>query len=194
MPSWSPSHLADSHSEGVSPIARTFHSSPELERHRGHARMALTTSASREGASSQQETPEASNGPNRARRASRDRGDRAIPGDRCGGRTLEPIPKLGEWAMSLPPWGHGMATAHGRAMDRGAPGAPASQAQSEGRPAAGGRSAVLRRHSLDPLDGGALERAAPAVRQPDDLLVPAQTVGGELGIARAVAGAAPAAE
>jgi transposase len=85
---------------------------------------------------------------------------------------------------------HGMGTAHGRAVGPGAPGAPASQAQPEGRPASGGRSAVLRGHSVDPLDGGAVERAAPAVWQLDDVLAPPEAVGRERGAAGPLAEAA----
>jgi hypothetical protein len=52
------------------------------------------------------------------------------------------------------------------------------QSSPAGKEAGPGRTiGVLRRHSLDPLDGGALELAAAPVRQLDDLLAAAQAVG-----------------
>jgi hypothetical protein len=60
----------------------------------------------------------------------------------------------------------------------------------EGRPPFHRRPALLRRDSVDTLDGCALERTAPAVWQPEHLLATAAAVGSQRRAASAVASVA----
>jgi hypothetical protein len=83
---------------------------------------------------------------------------------------------------------HAMATADGRPVGKDPAPSAASQAPPEGRPAAGGRSAVLRGNPLDPVDRRAVERGAEAVREPHHLLETPEGVGSRRGPAAAVAG------
>jgi hypothetical protein len=81
--------------------------------------------------------------------------------------SVEPIAKLGEGPVSLPGCSHGMATALGGPVGTRSPGAPASQAQPEGRPAPGGSAEapverVLHRGSFAPAKKGAPKSARPS--------------------------------
>jgi len=71
----------------------------------------------------------------------------------------------------------GMAEADRRAMGapRGTRTDPSPEPARRAPPSR--RSKVLRRYSLDSLDGSSLERAAPPVREPDDLLATPSHVG-----------------
>ena len=64
----------------------------------------------------------------------------------------------------------------------------ATAAASTGRTTAGGGSSLLGGHPVDSLDRSAVERTAPAIRQPDDLLAAIAQVGARRNITETVAG------
>jgi len=85
------------------------------------------------------------------------------------------------------------------AIDRSAMGSDSktpsgAQAGAQGRSPVGRRSQVSRRHPVDSVDWSALERAAAAVRQFDDLLAAPVRVVEDRGASRSVAGVPGAVE
>src|SRR5215831_17410583 len=101
--------------------------------------------------------------------------------------SLEVISKLGIEGEGSIAWAHGMASPHRRAVGADSTAAASCEAPPARRAAPGRPAGLFRGHSLDPLDGRAVERTAAAIREHDDLLAPPAAVGGARGARGALA-------